>query len=49
MKTAPSHSVLYVAHQQMAQLVLFSLILHLNKEPYWITCFSFIPSKGVLP
>ena len=22
--------------------IIFSLILHLNKEPYWITCFSFI-------
>ena len=28
---------------------LFSLILHLNKEPYGIICFSFISSKGVLP
>ena len=32
-----------------SHLLLFSLILHLNKEPYRISCFSFISSKDVLP
>ena len=29
--------------------IIFSLILHLNKESYWITSFSFNSSKDVLP
>ena len=41
----PVNHLIYMCNNPNILIILFSLNLHLNKEPYWIPCFSFILSK----
>ena len=48
LQTKPFHYlIIYMCNNPNIHIIVFSLILHLNKEPYWVTCPNLSNSSNI--